>query len=261
MKKNLLLLILFPLVILSQSGKHKVQLIEDLDSRYKPILLNDVIALSTFSEENLEIILGVFNKTFSKYWTEISKIDGILTIKYIFYINELGKIDRVQRIDIAYSPTPPKIFFSTIELKLLELFALAKLNPIKGNNFGKYRFTFEYHVGKDKYNKMSSSFSIATENKGFLSDDRNDVPRLLELPTPKISEADKKLNPNGKVFIKVTVDESGKATKAVIIEGAGKVLDKAAIEAIMLARFRPGIKNGKAYQMDVIIPIEFDMEK
>jgi len=260
MKRTLLLSILLPLVILCQSSKSKIQLIEDLDSKYKPLPISDIVAPTIFSEENLGAILGIFNRTFSAYWYEISKTDGILTIRYIFYISQYGKIDRVKRIDNAYSPTPPGLFFRAIEPKLLELFASVKLNPIWGNNFGKYRFAFEYHIGKGRNNKMESAFSFASDNIEDNPNGQNEAPMLVELPTPKISEADKKKNMSGKVFIKVTVDENGRTARTQVIESAGKILDNAAIEAIKLAKFKPGVKNGKAYKMDIIVPIEYNLE-
>jgi len=248
MKRTILLLILLPFVIFCQSSKRKVQLIEDLDAKYE-LLQEDVVTTSLFlTGTNIENILKIFNQTFSNYWTDISRLNRIITIK---------------RMDVSYQPNLPGLFYDKIEPKLLERFALIKLTSFSDNNKVKYRFAFEYHVGNGNNNKMESSFSLGLKNSDESTKsiaELNELPRLIEMPTPRVP-SQKKGSLRGKTFLKVTVDEKGKVAKSLIIESAGEILDKAAMEAMKSAKFKPGIKNGKAHKMDVIIPIEFDMGK
>ena len=263
MKRTILLLILLPFVIFCQSSKRKVQLIEDLDAKYE-LLQEDVVTTSLFlTGTNIENILKIFNQTFSNYWTDISRLNRIITIRYVFYINEEGKIDKIKRMDVSYQPNLPGLFYDKIEPKLLERFALIKLTSFSDNNKVKYRFAFEYHAGNGNNNKMESSFSLGLKNSDESTKsiaELNELPRLIEMPTPRVP-SQKKGSLRGKTFLKVTVDEKGKVAKSLIIESAGEILDKAAMEAMKSAKFKPGIKNGKAHKMDVIIPIEFDMGK
>ena len=63
----------------------------------------------------------------------------------------------------------------------------------------------------------------------------------------------------GKVFLQVYIDETGKVVKTAVIKSAGELLDNAAAAAIRKTGFTPGIVNGKPVKVKVVIPIVFKL--
>jgi TonB family protein len=64
----------------------------------------------------------------------------------------------------------------------------------------------------------------------------------------------------GRVFVRVLIDEQGRAAKAEIVKRVPadtKVFDKATIDYIMSARFSPGQINGKKVSVWMTIPVRF----
>lgn len=64
----------------------------------------------------------------------------------------------------------------------------------------------------------------------------------------------------GKVFVKATIDEEGKVTKCEIKKSVSKECDEAAINAIQLTKFTPGVMDGKKVVAEVTIPIMFKLK-
>lgn len=63
----------------------------------------------------------------------------------------------------------------------------------------------------------------------------------------------------GKVIIKVFVDEAGSVRRAEIVKGIGSGCDEAAIAAVMSSRFRPGRMNGKVVKVQLTISLVFKL--
>lgn len=63
----------------------------------------------------------------------------------------------------------------------------------------------------------------------------------------------------GKVIIKVFVDEAGSVRRAEIVKGIGSGCDEAAIAAVMSSRFRPGKMNGKVVKVQLTISLVFKL--
>ncbi len=70
----------------------------------------------------------------------------------------------------------------------------------------------------------------------------------------------KEKNIQGKVLVKLLVDEKGNLEGTEIVQSAGKLLDMAAIDAVGKVKFTPGYKDGKAVKSGVIIPILFKLD-
>ena len=73
-------------------------------------------------------------------------------------------------------------------------------------------------------------------------------------------EAAKKDRIQGKVFVRAVVDESGEVVEVKITKGSNEMLNKAAAQAVLLAKFYPAEKNGKKLKSFVTIPVVFKLE-
>lgn len=63
----------------------------------------------------------------------------------------------------------------------------------------------------------------------------------------------------GKVFLQVYIDETGKVVKTTVMKSAGGLLDSAAVAAIRKTSFTPGFVGGKPVKVKVVIPIVFKL--
>lgn len=63
----------------------------------------------------------------------------------------------------------------------------------------------------------------------------------------------------GKVFVKVIIDEQGNVTETSIQKSVNEDCDKAAMDAIKKTKFTPGIKDNKPVKAEVVIPVMFKL--
>lgn len=61
----------------------------------------------------------------------------------------------------------------------------------------------------------------------------------------------------GKVLVKVIIDEKGNVVETEVVESVNADCDKAAMDAIKKTKFTPGIKDNKPVKAEVTIPIMF----
>jgi TonB family protein len=64
----------------------------------------------------------------------------------------------------------------------------------------------------------------------------------------------------GDVIIKAVINEEGDVVRAEVIKSLDKECDNAASEAVKKTRFTPGIKDGKATECEIDIPVRFKLE-
>jgi protein TonB len=72
-------------------------------------------------------------------------------------------------------------------------------------------------------------------------------------------EMARKAGIEGQVIVRVLVGKDGKPKKAVVQYTDSKMLDKAAVKAVMKQVFTPAIQNGRAITCWVSIPIKFKL--
>jgi len=65
----------------------------------------------------------------------------------------------------------------------------------------------------------------------------------------------------GKVFLRVKINEKGEVDSIAIIKGAHELLDQAAIEAVKKTKFTPGEQRGKKVKVEISVPIMFKLAK
>lgn len=63
----------------------------------------------------------------------------------------------------------------------------------------------------------------------------------------------------GKVFVKVIIDERGNVIESKVTKSVDKDCDKAAVDAIMKTKFTPAMKDNKPVKTEVTIPILFKL--
>lgn len=79
-------------------------------------------------------------------------------------------------------------------------------------------------------------------------------------PSPEYPAAAKRMGEQGKVVMRVLVNEKGRAERVEIQKSSGsRRLDDAAQQALMRALFKPYMEDGKAMPVYAIVPINFQL--
>ncbi len=73
-------------------------------------------------------------------------------------------------------------------------------------------------------------------------------------------EEAKENNVQGKVFIKVVLDEKGGIIRTEVEKKVNPLLDKAALDAVSKTKFTAGKEKGKAVKCEIIIPVAFKLK-
>ncbi len=82
----------------------------------------------------------------------------------------------------------------------------------------------------------------------------------LHPPKPDYPLSAKRAGEQGKVVLRVLVDEKGQPERADIRESAGyPKLDEAARQAVLRASFKPHLEDGRAVPVYVLVPISFNL--
>jgi protein TonB len=85
----------------------------------------------------------------------------------------------------------------------------------------------------------------------------SDGPRFLRKTTPDYPSSAKKLQKEGNVLLRVTIDERGRPVDVEIVKGAGFGFDEEAVKAVRSSTFVPAQKGGKPIACKVLLPIRF----
>jgi TonB family protein len=81
-------------------------------------------------------------------------------------------------------------------------------------------------------------------------------PKLKTKIAPKYPKEARKKGIKGKVYIKIYIDETGKATKTIILKGFPE-LNQAAIDAVKKAKYKPAIYKDKKVGVWVTLFLDF----
>jgi TonB family protein len=84
-------------------------------------------------------------------------------------------------------------------------------------------------------------------------------PSVKKRVEPKYPALAMKAGIEGKVWLKVYIDEKGRVEKAVVDSSTNEVLNGSALEAIKGWEFTPAMKDGKAIKAEVIIPFMYKL--
>ncbi len=80
----------------------------------------------------------------------------------------------------------------------------------------------------------------------------------LQAPKPDYPISAKRAGEQGKVVLRVLVDDKGHPERVDVRESAGfSKLDEAARQAVMRASFKPHLEDGRPVPVYVLVPINF----
>ena len=92
---------------------------------------------------------------------------------------------------------------------------------------------------------------------GMAATSPQDSPEVKKRVEPWYPELLKLAGIEGKVFLKVVIDQSGKVESAEVLKTTDERFNQAAIEAMKKWEFSPAMKDGKPIKSEVTVPFRF----
>ena len=87
------------------------------------------------------------------------------------------------------------------------------------------------------------------------------MPVPIYQPSAQYTEAALRAKIEGSVYVQVLIDEKGIPRNPTVAYSLDNGLDKKAIEAVKLWRFKPGLKDGKPVPVSIVLKISFRLQK
>lgn len=103
-----------------------------------------------------------------------------------------------------------------------------------------------------------SCTSIAQEKLDKMPSIKGGIAELAKNIT--YPESAKKEGITGKVFVKAIINENGSVADVEVVKSVNPELDEAAVKAVKLTKFIPGVMDGKNVKAEVTIPISFKLD-
>lgn len=85
-------------------------------------------------------------------------------------------------------------------------------------------------------------------------------PNFLHRAMPVYPFAARRLNKEGKVVLRLTIDEHGRLLHTEVVEGAGYGFTEAAVEAVKKSTYRPARRDGVAVLSRALLPVRFELK-
>jgi len=85
-------------------------------------------------------------------------------------------------------------------------------------------------------------------------------PHFLNRAMPVYPFAAKRMNREGKVVLRLTIDEHGRLLNTEIVEGAGYGFTEAAVEAVKKSTYRPARRDGIPVLSRALLPVRFELK-
>lgn len=82
-------------------------------------------------------------------------------------------------------------------------------------------------------------------------------PRFLKRAEPAYPPMARRMGREGKVLLRLTIDERGKLESVEVMEGGGFGFTEAAVEAMGRSVFAPAMESGRAVKSRVLVPVRF----
>ena len=87
-----------------------------------------------------------------------------------------------------------------------------------------------------------------------------DAPAFIHRATPAYPRVARRLEKEGRVVLKLLIDQTGKLRSVEVIESAPFGFTEAAVEAVRMSTFAPARRNGEGVLSWAILPIRFNLE-
>lgn len=85
-------------------------------------------------------------------------------------------------------------------------------------------------------------------------------PSFLHRAMPVYPFAARRMNKEGKVVLRLTIDEHGRLVHTEVVEGAGYGFTEAAVEAVKKSTYRPARRDGVAVLSRALLPVRFELK-
>ncbi len=114
-----------------------------------------------------------------------------------------------------------------------------------------------------KQQSLVSHYTVRTETETPIETrfGASVAPAFLHRVMPIYPMMARRLGMEGKVVLKLTIDEKGVLREVEVIEKAGYGFTEAAVEAVKKSTFLPAKKDGKPIASRALLPITFQLEK
>ncbi len=235
--KHFVIFFLGILIFTGCEKRNSVEIIPDYNSIY--LTSNDIDQPPRLAE-------GDENKLEAEIRKEMNKnSQDKINLEYRLLLDEKGKVEKILPV---LTPGPE---YSNLIAKEVSSW---KFEPGQNDNKtvkSQYQWEFnipgEISIDENEYKMAADSMPQVVGGMQALS-------KNIVYP-----EKAKQNGTEGKVFLQVYIDETGKVVKTSVIKSAGDLLDNAAVSALRKTRFTPGIVDGKPVKVKVVIPVVFKL--
>jgi periplasmic protein TonB len=86
-------------------------------------------------------------------------------------------------------------------------------------------------------------------------------PHFLHRELPVYPQAARRMGREGKVVLRLAIDETGKLQQVEVVESSGLEFTRAAVEAVKKSTYRPALQNGRPVPSRAILPVQFILKE
>ncbi len=170
-------------------------------------------------------------------------------LKIRLFVNEQGKLDYIKFLD------GPKFLLGDKRNKEMVLDFLNEQTYVKYSPDGKgMKYAFDISV-RPEGAFDEDEYSVAAEKKPRIVGGIKSLADKIVYP-----EDAKKEGIEGRVYIKVFIDEKGNVVKAEVLRGIGYGCNEAALSAVEQLHFIPAENQGKKIKAQIVIPVMFRLQ-
>ena len=278
MKRMLIFILICLIVYACDSNKSRIELLEDYDAIYSPVMELDKVPKFDGEEKLADDIENIFKDN----WKGFSELKQPLLFSYTYYVGENGKIEKMKRSRSGgkFGFHLPDNYTTDIEPKILKrLESVTFEGAEKDGSKAKFRSGLFFLLSRNKQDKIERMIYLGIDLnpqnvlRKFSMNEGSDFMVFVDNPPEPVGgmEAIQKnvVYPNdakekgieGTVFVKAFIDENGKVVKTELIKGTNTSLDKAAAEAVTATKFIPGTQSGIPVKVQLAVPIVFKIQK
>jgi protein TonB len=89
----------------------------------------------------------------------------------------------------------------------------------------------------------------------------DNYPHFLHRELPVYPQAARRMGREGKVVLRLAIDETGKLQQVEVVESSGLEFTRAAVEAVKKSTYRPALQNGRPVPSRAILPVQFILKE
>jgi periplasmic protein TonB len=89
----------------------------------------------------------------------------------------------------------------------------------------------------------------------------DNYPHFLHRELPVYPQAARRMGREGKVVLRLAIDETGKLQQVEVVESSGLEFTRAAVEAVKKSTYQPALQNGRPVPSRAILPVQFVLKE